>query len=63
MNERKACKLIEKFPDWIAGSRPDVESNRGTYAWAMIKAECAISRIQWFIHVLYNHGYEIRKKK
>lgn len=63
MNEKTALNLVEKFPDWIAEACPKNGKHQGLYMWGIIKAGIAVSKIQWFIHVLYNRGYEIRKRK
>ena len=62
MNEKKALNLVENFPDWVAESAPKGdEANKGIFIWGAIKAQILVSKIQWFIHVLYLRGYEIRK--
>ena len=64
MNEKKALNLVEEFPGWIAGQMPRGDkSNAGLYLWGAIKAQVSVSKIQWFVHVLYQRGYEIRKKE
>ena len=64
MNEREALNLVEDFPNWIRESEDKgKESFPSAYFWGAIKAEIFVSKIQWFIHVLYLKGYEIRKKK
>lgn len=63
MKERAAMNLVERFPDWIGEFGLEKGRDKGTYAWAMVKAQILVSKIQWFIHVLYLKGYEIRKVK
>ena len=62
MNERTALNLTEKFPDWVAEYGLKEGADKGAHAWGAIKAAISVSKIQWFIHILYSKGYEIRKK-
>ena len=67
MNEEKARELVEKFPDWLKeSSKKSLSTNdldiQLMYTEGIRRAKILVSFIQWFIHVLYRNGYEVKKK-